>query len=169
MQGFAGVIVVRDNFVLLIQEPDFFSGELRWSFPSGHVEPGESPEVAASRELAEEAGCIIDPAALDLVLTADVRYQGEMLSRSWNYTAVTTDSHLQPSDPDEYVRDAQWFDRTTAIELITQGAYPPKCEPAIGFLSSDQRDLHWTFDLVDLEVKPPTFRWERPVRATDDP
>lgn len=27
-----------------------------WVFPKGHIEPGESPEAAATREVAEEAG-----------------------------------------------------------------------------------------------------------------
>jgi 8-oxo-dGTP pyrophosphatase MutT (NUDIX family) len=35
-----------------------------WDFPKGHLEPGESPEQAALRELAEETGittCQLDP------------------------------------------------------------------------------------------------------------
>jgi 8-oxo-dGTP pyrophosphatase MutT (NUDIX family) len=29
---------------------------LRWVFPKGHINPGETPEVAAEREVSEEAG-----------------------------------------------------------------------------------------------------------------
>jgi 8-oxo-dGTP pyrophosphatase MutT (NUDIX family) len=32
------------------------SGQLRWSLPKGHVEPGETAEQAAVREVAEETG-----------------------------------------------------------------------------------------------------------------
>jgi 8-oxo-dGTP pyrophosphatase MutT (NUDIX family) len=31
-------------------------GRLRWSLPKGHIEPGETPEAAAVREVAEETG-----------------------------------------------------------------------------------------------------------------
>lgn len=31
-------------------------GNLIWSLPKGHIEPGETPEIAAVREVAEETG-----------------------------------------------------------------------------------------------------------------
>ncbi len=49
----AGCVVVnKDGEVLLITEQD----RLRWAFPKGHVEPGETLEQTAIREVAEETG-----------------------------------------------------------------------------------------------------------------
>ncbi|MET0422196.1 MAG: NUDIX domain-containing protein, partial [Acidimicrobiia bacterium] len=47
----ACAVVVRDGFVLLVQHRGLF-----WTLPGGGVEPGESDEDAAVRELREETG-----------------------------------------------------------------------------------------------------------------
>lgn len=56
-----GTVVYRDGR----QGPQFLvigakgsSGE--WVFPKGHIEPGESPEQAALRELTEETGAVAE-------------------------------------------------------------------------------------------------------------
>ncbi len=48
----AGAVVMRQGAILLIHELD----EDRWCFPKGHVDPGESLEAAALREIQEETG-----------------------------------------------------------------------------------------------------------------
>ncbi len=48
--------------VLLAQRPAHKHLGLKWEFPGGKVEPGESPENALLREIKEELGC-------ELVLT----------------------------------------------------------------------------------------------------
>ena len=47
-------VVIRDNHVMLCQRrPDVHNG-LKWEFPGGKLEAGESPEEALRRELREE-------------------------------------------------------------------------------------------------------------------
>jgi len=65
----AGVIVVREGKVLLLHEVR----EDRWCFPKGHVDPGESLEDAALREVREETGL------------SDVRLQGEVAEVSYRF------------------------------------------------------------------------------------
>lgn len=48
-----GVALVRSGRVLAARRADTGG----WEFPGGKVEPGESPEDAAVREIAEELGC----------------------------------------------------------------------------------------------------------------
>nr|AIA12282.1 NUDIX domain protein [uncultured bacterium] len=54
----AGGVVFRsdhDDFLYLVVSS---SDGLNWVLPKGHIEPGESPEAAAVREIAEEAGVV---------------------------------------------------------------------------------------------------------------
>ena len=47
-------VVERDGKIMLCQRrPDVHNG-LKWEFPGGKIEPGETPEAALARELREE-------------------------------------------------------------------------------------------------------------------
>jgi 8-oxo-dGTP pyrophosphatase MutT (NUDIX family) len=129
------------------------------------MEEGEDPAVAAARELVEEAGCFIDPEQLELIAITDVEQDGQTVSRSWDYTATTTDAALGPrSQDEETVTEARWFDLAQAVELLRRStSYPPKTEPVVRFLASGTRNLHWTFELIDTTSLTPTFRWDPPV------
>ena len=50
----AAALVDADGRVLLAQRPDTKAHPLMWEFPGGKLEPGETPEKALIRELAEE-------------------------------------------------------------------------------------------------------------------
>lgn len=60
----AAAALARDGRFLLQQRPPGKSLPGLWEFPGGKVEPGESPEDALARELAEELGIVVDPASL---------------------------------------------------------------------------------------------------------
>ena len=51
----AGLLVKGDR-ILLTQRTKDQSMPLKWEFPGGKIEPGESPEQALVRELGEELG-----------------------------------------------------------------------------------------------------------------
>jgi 8-oxo-dGTP pyrophosphatase MutT (NUDIX family) len=48
--------IEMDNHLLLIQQASRKSEEGLWGVPAGKLEPGETPEAAAKRELFEETG-----------------------------------------------------------------------------------------------------------------
>lgn len=54
-----GAAIVRDGRVLAARRtaPPATAG--RWELPGGKVEPGETPEAALVREIAEELGCTV--------------------------------------------------------------------------------------------------------------
>ena len=62
MVRFASIALVDPRGWLLLQERDEHPvlDPERWGFPGGGVEPGESDEQAAYRELAEETGLVLD-------------------------------------------------------------------------------------------------------------
>jgi 8-oxo-dGTP diphosphatase len=60
----ACVLLDGDGRILIAKRPEGRSLAGLWEFPGGKVEPGESPEHALIRELAEELG--IDIASADL-------------------------------------------------------------------------------------------------------
>jgi 8-oxo-dGTP diphosphatase len=55
-----GAAILRDGRVLSARRTRPAAVAGRWEFPGGKVEPGESPEVALVREIAEELGCRIE-------------------------------------------------------------------------------------------------------------
>ncbi|QUS36048.1 8-oxo-dGTP diphosphatase MutT [Falsirhodobacter algicola] len=60
--------------ILLAQRPEGKSLAGLWEFPGGKIEPGESPETALVRELAEELGIVVDPADLTPLTFASHAY-----------------------------------------------------------------------------------------------
>lgn len=60
----AAALVDGEGRILLQQRPAGKSMAGLWEFPGGKVEPGERPEAALARELAEELGLGIDATAL---------------------------------------------------------------------------------------------------------
>ena len=60
----AAALIDADGRVLLQRRPPGKQMADLWEFPGGKIEPGETPEAALVRELAEELAIGVDPAAL---------------------------------------------------------------------------------------------------------
>lgn len=51
-----GVVATREDHILLVRQYRLIVDEESWAIPSGGIDPEESPEEAALRELREETG-----------------------------------------------------------------------------------------------------------------
>ena len=60
----AVALIDADGRVLIAQRPKEKTFGGLWEFPGGKIEPGEAPEAALIRELAEELGIDVNPACL---------------------------------------------------------------------------------------------------------
>jgi 8-oxo-dGTP pyrophosphatase MutT (NUDIX family) len=63
----AAALIDAQGRVLLHRRAPGKHHELLWEYPGGKVEPGESAAEAVLREIAEELGVALDPAALEPV------------------------------------------------------------------------------------------------------
>lgn len=72
----AAALLDADGQVLLAQRPPGKSLAGLWEFPGGKLDPGENPEAALARELAEELGIVAEAAAMQPLSFASHAYPG---------------------------------------------------------------------------------------------
>ncbi len=78
----AGGVVIEDGMMLLLDRPQRVEVRL----PKGHVEPGETPEETALREVCEETGLADLEIAADLgERLVEFDYQGDHYRRTERY------------------------------------------------------------------------------------
>lgn len=118
MHDCVGALLVRDGRVLLgrrAQDRAWLPGA--WDLFGGHVEPGESPEAALRRELAEELGLVPrDVRELALLHAPDGSWRLRIFAVSrWRGAP----ENRQPREHDAIA----WLTRDEAVERL-HGAHP---------------------------------------------
>lgn len=94
-------------------------GSGRWQLPKGIVEPGEDPEKAARREVAEEAG--VQAEVLGRLGEIEYWYRTPGGSLRHKFVEFFLMSYLsgEPSAAEHEVDQARWTSVETAISLLT--------------------------------------------------
>lgn len=113
----AGGVVEGPEGFLMIRVRNLEGREL-WTFPKGHLEPGETPAEAAGREVLEETGwrCrVLSP-------LLDVRYQfkrgGEPIDKVVHWFRMAPEMKAGAPDPEE-VLEAAWCDLAEVARRVT--------------------------------------------------
>lgn len=94
---------------------------LRWQLPKGIVDPGESPEITAVREVREEAG--VETNLLALIETIEYWYRSVMHGKPVRYHKFVQFYLLEyrsgdVADHDHEIAEARWVSFDQAIELL---------------------------------------------------
>ena len=109
-----GVVVRRADRYLLIRQFRFIVDQFVWAIPSGGVEPGESLEEAARRELFEETG--LKATRMQHLLHYFPSY-GCSNQRFELFLADDSRDTGQGFDSNEVI-DTRWFDKNELLDLI---------------------------------------------------
>lgn len=94
---------------------------LRWQLPKGIVDPGETMEVTAVREVREEAG--VETELLDLIETVQYWYQRVQYGKHIRYHKYVHFYLLEyragdVANHDHEVAEARWVNLDEAIEML---------------------------------------------------
>jgi len=112
------VVVRGDDVVVIVPRRRGQSGQTVLALPKGHIDPGETPEQAAEREVREEAG--VEAALLGKL--DDVRYwyqrSGKRILKVVSFYLFEYRSG-SPEDHDDEVEEARWIPLAQAEQELS--------------------------------------------------
>ncbi len=91
-----------------------------WGFPKGHLEPGEMPDVAAVREVAEETG-LATVEIRGAIETIDwyFRFRGRLIHKVCYFYLMETVSEATSPQRAEGITACRWAPFDEAVKLVS--------------------------------------------------
>jgi 8-oxo-dGTP diphosphatase len=123
----AAALVDRDGRLLVQQRPEGLSMAGLWEFPGGKIEPGETPEQALVRELAEELAIDVEQACL-----APACFASDMLGDRHLLLLLYVCRKWRGTPTPQHASALRW---ARPVELHGL-AMPPADKPLIGLLEA---------------------------------
>lgn len=113
--------------------------KLRWQLPKGIVDPGESPEITAVREVREEAG--IETDLLHLIETIEYWYRGTKYGKpvrlhKFVHFYLLKYKSGDVSNHDHEVEESRWVRFDKAVEMLAFKSEREVVEKAKGMIEA---------------------------------
>ena len=115
--GGACVVCEKDGKILLVNQFRYPYGSELLELPAGKINPGESPETTAIRELEEEGGIKAEKVELIFKVYPSPGYTNEII---YVYRAVGLQNTTQSLDEDEFL-DVVWVEKEQLKKMIKSG------------------------------------------------
>lgn len=134
----AGGVVVRDGHVIVIVPTRRGAqGQRVLALPKGHVDPGETPEQTAAREVREETG--VEAELVERLGEVRYFYQRDG-KRIFKRVAFFLFAYLSGSldDHDDEVEEARWMPLDEAMRALSYGGEREMAAKALSAAAPDR-------------------------------
>jgi 8-oxo-dGTP pyrophosphatase MutT (NUDIX family) len=134
----AGGVVVRDGqVVVIVPTRRAADGSRVLALPKGHVDPGEAPIEAATREVREETGVVGEPVCELGESRYWYRRDGRTIGKSVVFYLFTyVDGDIE--DHDDEVEEVRWIDLHEAQAELSHEAEREMVALALAYLDKDR-------------------------------
>jgi 8-oxo-dGTP pyrophosphatase MutT (NUDIX family) len=132
-----GVVVRGEEVIVIVPTRRAADGSRVLALPKGHVDPGETPVQAATREVREETGVVAEPVHELGESRYWYRRDGRTIGKAvifflFDYVEGDTADH------DDEVEDVRWIGLEEASTTLSHAAEREMVELAIAYLRKDR-------------------------------